>query len=166
MRKKISIISRDSSASRRQWAFTLIEVLLIVVIIGVLAAIVIPRVTKKGLYNKYLVYTTAHRVAADLRLARRLAVTTGDEHRLKFFKIGGSGDYNEYRVEQKDGHDWVLVGEAKNIPDEIIVSGDKDVRFKANGSANKNRTFNYELETYRYRVTVRKATGRVKLETY
>jgi prepilin-type N-terminal cleavage/methylation domain-containing protein len=147
-------------------AFTVVEVLLVVVVIAILAAVVIPRMTGTGLYSKYLVYTTVHRIAADMRLARRLAVTTGDRHRLRCFQTGGSSDYNEYRIQRRIGGSWVLVGEVKYIPDEIIVSGTQTVIFNADGSANSNCTFRYRIGSVRYRVTVRQTTGRVKLEAY
>ncbi|MFQ5951836.1 MAG: Tfp pilus assembly protein FimT/FimU [Candidatus Omnitrophota bacterium] len=150
---------------RRQKGFTLIEVLLAVVFIAILAAIVIPRLTKTGLYNRYLVYTTAHRIAADMRLARRLAVTTGAVHRVRCSQTGGSSDYNEYVIERQNGS-WASVGETKNIPDDITVSGDQETQFNANGSADGNHTFRYRIGSDRYQITVRQVTGRAKLETY
>lgn len=147
-------------------AFTIIEVLFIVVVMAIIAAVVIPRVGKGGLFDKFNVYTTAHQITADMRLARRLAVTTGDRHRVRCFQTGGSSDYNEYRIQRQNGGSWVLVGEAKDIPDEITVSGDEEVEFNTDGSADSNYTFNYEIGSYRYSVTVRQATGRVKLEAY
>ena len=147
-------------------AFTLIEVLLVIIVVAILAAIVIPGIARTGLYSKYFVYTTAHRITADMRLARRLAVTKGNRHQVAFFQTGGSSDYNEYRIQRWTGITWVLVGEAKDIPDEIDVSGNQQVEFDTNGSADGNRTFRYRVGSARYQVTVRQTTGRVKLETF
>ena len=148
---------------RKTKAFTLIEVLLIVVILGILAAIVIPRITNIGLYDKYLVYTTAHKIVADIRLARRFAVTTGSNHRVKFYKVNGSSDYNQYKLE-KNGGSWTVVGEAKDIPDEIAVTQDGEVEFEPAGIATDNQEFKYEIGDYKYKIKVKKETGRVKLE--
>ena len=148
---------------RKTKAFTQVEALLIVVIIAILAAIVIPRMAKTGLYSKYLVYTTAHRITADMRLARRLAVTTGDNHRVKFYKVNGSSDYNQYKLE-KNGGSWTVVGEAKDIPDEIAVTQDGEVEFEPAGIATDNQEFKYEIGDYKYMIKVKKETGRVKLE--
>jgi Tfp pilus assembly protein FimT len=147
-------------------AFTTIEVLLVIVVVAILSAIVIPGIARTGLYNKYLVYTTAHRITADIRLARRLAVTETERHRVMFSQAGGSSDYNEYRIERWTGITWVLVGETKDIPDEIDVSGDGQVVFNTNGSADGNHTFRYRIDSARYQVTTRQTTGHVKLETY
>ena len=150
----------------RQKGFTLIEVLLGVVVIAILAAIVVPRITKTDLYNRYLVYTTAHRIAADMRLTRRLAVTTGDVHRLRCSASGGSGDYNEYVIQKQNGGSWTTVGEIKTIPDDIIVSGDQEAQFNSNGSADSNHTFRYRIDSDRYQIVVKQVTGRTKLESY
>jgi type II secretion system protein H len=151
---------------RRQKGFTLVEVLLVIVIMAILAATAIPRISKTGLYNRYLVYTTAHRIAADMRLARRLAVTTGDVHRLRCSASGGSGDYNEYVIQKQNGGSWATVGETKEIPDDITVSGAQEAQFNPNGSADSNHTFRYNISGDRYQVIVNGVTGRVKLETW
>ncbi len=145
--------------------FTLMEILIVVVVMGILAAIVIQRLTKADLYNKYLVYTTAHRIAGDLRLARRLAVTTTDKHRVNFSKVDGSGDYNQYILERKNGS-WVQVGETKSIPDDVVVSGDGDIEFDSDGTADDKYTFNYVIGSHKYRIKIKEATGRALLESY
>jgi type II secretion system protein H len=151
---------------KRQKGFTLIEVLLVIVVMAILAVIVIPRISKTGLYNRYIVYVTVHRIAADTRLARRLAVTTGDVHRLRCSAAGGSSDYNEYVIQYQNGGGWTTVGETKDIPDEITVSGDQEVQFNPNGSADGDHTFRYRIDSDRYQVSVNEVTGRVKLETW
>jgi MSHA pilin protein MshC len=135
---------------KRQKGFTLIEILLVIVVVAILAAVAIPRITKTGLYGRYLVYTTAHRIATDMRLARRLAVTTGDVHLFICSSAGGSSDFNEYQIERQSGVSWTQVGEVKNIPDDITVSGDQEVQFNANGSAGGDEAFRYDIDSDRY----------------
>ena len=147
-------------------AFTMIEVLLVLVVVAILAAIVIPGIQRVGLYSEYLVRTTAHRITADMRLARRLAVTERKRHRVTFLQTGESSDYNKYEIQYWDGITWLLVGEAKDIPDEIGVTGNQQVEFNTNGSADGNHTFRYKIDSARYQVTTRQTTGRVKLETF
>lgn len=143
--------------------FTIIEVLFIVVVMAIIAAIVIPRVGRGGLFDKLNVYTTAHQITADMRLARRLAVTTGSNHRVKFYKVNGSSDYNQYKLE-KNGGGWTVVGETKDIPDEIVVTIDGEVEFEPAGTATDKQEFRYKIGNYQYKITVKKETGRVKLE--
>ena len=144
--------------------FSFIEILLILTVLGIIAAVALPRITESGVFDKYLIYTTAHNIAADMRLARRSAVTTGDSYRVGFGSSGGSDDYNEYGIQRYEDGAWTLVGEIKYIPDIIRVSGDVVVRFEPDGTANGNQRFIYRCGDYRYRITVRAVTGRVKLE--
>ncbi len=146
--------------------YTLVEVLFVLAVLAILAAVVIPRLTKTGLYGKYTVYLTAHKVAADLRLARRLAVTTGDDHKLECSKTGGSSDYNAYALYRQSGSGWDKVSETKSIADEISSSGDGSCTFEPTGAASNSRTFNYEIDVVKYRAVVTRATGHVKLEAY
>lgn len=150
----------------RKTGFTLIETLLVIVIIAILAVVVIPRVTNTSLYNKYLAYTTAHRVAADIRLTRRLAVTKGVNYKLDCDAAGGSSDYNEYGIYEKNNGGWDLTGEMKAIPAEITVSGDEAVTFTPLGVADGDLVFNYVMGSHRYRADVKETTGRVVVETY
>ena len=148
----------------RKSGFTITEVLFAVAVIAIIAAAVIPRMTR-GLFNKYTVYTTAHQVASDARLVRRLAVTTGDRHRLRCYKVDSS-DYNRYKIERKVDGDWGDAGEVKTIHDEIVVTVDGEVEFKANGSATGTVEFKYEIGDDKYKVNIKKATGRVKVQTW
>ncbi|MBU0571086.1 MAG: prepilin-type N-terminal cleavage/methylation domain-containing protein [Candidatus Omnitrophica bacterium] len=143
--------------------FTVIEVLLAVVIMAILAVVLLPRLNKADLYGKYLVYTTAHQVAADARLARRFAVTTGDDHRLRCYEDGG---YDRYKIERNSGGTWQDASAQKTIPEDITVKGNSEVVFEPLGSATHSRTFRYEIGDHKYRVNVEKSTGRVILEAY
>lgn len=134
-----------------------------VVIIAILAAIVIPRVGRGGLYDKFKLYTTAHQIGADLRMARRLAVTTGASHRVQFF-TNASADYNEYRIQTGVG--WSNITQNRLIADDIAVTGDGAVTFSSTGTADTDHNFNYTLSSYHWGISVKSATGRVKMQEY
>ena len=154
--------------------FTAIEFLFVITIIGILAAVVIPRVGRGGFYDKLRTYTTAHKIAGDMRLARRLAITTGDLTAVAFYREGGSSDLNRYVMLRMVGSAWEQVGIAKSIPDEIIVSGRENILFINNGSSiiypdvptAYSFNYNYRIGTYRYRVNVHRVTGRARLYSY
>ena len=84
-----------------------------------------------------------------MRLARRLAITTRDNHRLRCSKAGGSGDYNQYEIQVWNGSGWDTVGEAKEIHDDIIVTGDQEAIFYPVATADGNHTFRYKIESNR-----------------
>ena len=148
-------------AMKQLAGFTLIEMIFIVVVVAILAAVVMPRVGRGGLLNKFSVYTSAHQIAADMRYARRLAVTSGTQHRVRFFATGSSSDYNEYTIQQAAS--WANVSVAKAIDDDITVTGDASVTFSNNGAADSDHSFSYELGGHTYSIDVNGATGRTKL---
>jgi len=144
-------------------SLTFIELALIMVIIGIIAAVVIPRVGRSGLFEKYEVYTAAHQVASDLRLTQRLAVTSLAQHRLLFFN-----NYTNYVI-QRFGVNatWNATSVVKNISSGITVNvgvNDTNATFNYDGSSDADHFFNYSLAGFNYNVSVKMATGRVKVQ--
>lgn len=73
-------MSLSSHADRRP-AFTLIEVMIVVVLLSVAAAVFVPQFQPSG---ESQLYSAAHVVAADLQYCRNLAVTNASTYRLAF----------------------------------------------------------------------------------
>lgn len=67
---------------RSRGAFSLVEVVLVVVIVGILAAIAVPRLADSNAL--YRVETAAKRVEADIHLAQDLARSLSSQHNLVF----------------------------------------------------------------------------------
>jgi len=74
---------------RNKSGFTLIELLIIVVLMGIMAAIAIPRFSS----NQRAAYTTAQKIVSDLRYTRSLAISSGYSYYLQFTKVNGSWQY-------------------------------------------------------------------------
>jgi prepilin-type N-terminal cleavage/methylation domain-containing protein len=76
-----------SRCPRRSAAFTLLELLLVVAIVGFLAAIVLPS-SQPAIYDQ--LRSTAQIVATDLSYARSLAVANNDNYRIAFDLTGNT----------------------------------------------------------------------------
>lgn len=101
---------------RNKSGYTLIELVLIIVIIGIMAAIAIPRFTNV----KKLSYVTARELVSDLRDTRSLAINKGVVHYLEFFESN-----TKYRI--IDTSDGSQVGDDQLIPDEVICTPDDTI---------------------------------------
>lgn len=129
-----SKIHNSQFAIRNHSAYTLVEVVFVVVIIAIIAAIVIPR-SRGSLHTRYLVYTTTRHMAADLRLARRLAIAHGSTNSSGYsFRMIGSVPYTGWRV--RDESDASTVGIDKTVPSGVSVSGTQSaITFSTIGEA-------------------------------
>jgi len=152
--------------------FSLIEVLFVVVILGILVACAIARFSRGSLFDRLNVYTIAHQIAADTRLARRLAITTGKQHRIRFVDTGGvSLDLDIYYIEVNNSGTWIALGGfPKKIPAGVSVrssqSADYDAVFNIDGSSDETQYFNCIAGNYQYRIHILQATGRVSFYSY
>jgi len=71
-----------TAESRRRDGFTLIEVVIVVLILGIMAAMAAPRFVRSLMYHR--AETAAKRVRADLELARQHAMTTSAGQTVSF----------------------------------------------------------------------------------
>ncbi len=140
--------------------FTLIELILVIAIIGILAAIVLPRYGR-GVLTELDLYSTTHRICADLRLTRRLAITKGsgtDGYYLQF-----SGGLTSYGIYDEATSTLVDPPGIQTIPDEITCSGDSTFTFKPLGNAQDNYSLSLSSGEYQYNLQVTASTGRVSM---
>lgn len=106
--------------------FTIIELIMIITIIGILSAMSIPRI---GSFGKNKAYIAARRIVADMRYARRLAITKAQDYTVEFSPSGGP--YTEYNILQGA----VQVGETRQIPAGVTCNGTEQFTFERLGNA-------------------------------
>ncbi len=136
--------------------FTIIEFLAIIAIIGILAVMAIPRL---GTLGKGVAQTTARRLVADMRYARRLAIAGAKDHIVRFYPAGGP--YDEYRFFRKEGAIETQVGESRQISGKVVCTGTEELTFYPLGHTSSSGMISLSAEGDQYDVNVIAATGRV-----
>lgn len=101
---------------RSKSGYTLIELILIIVILGIMTAIAIPRISN----TKKLSYITARELVSDLRNTRSLSINKGVIHRLEFFESN-----TKYRI--INDSDGSQEGDDQLIPDGVTCTPDDTV---------------------------------------
>jgi len=142
-------------------AFTLIEAILTVAVIGILAAVILPRFIKQDFIHGPVLRSVTSGIAADIRYARRLAVTHSGHYLIKF-------DFNlkEYRIYKDNISPENQVGEIKKVSADVSLAGTEQFDFYSLGNAIFNGTgLNiFTDETHQYRITVEPPSGAVFVE--
>jgi prepilin-type N-terminal cleavage/methylation domain-containing protein len=142
-------------------AFTLIEAILTVAVIGILAAVILPRFIKGGFIQGPLSRSAVSVISADIRYTRRLAVTHAGHFLIRF-------DFNakEYRIYKDSISPANQVGETKKVHPDILLSGTEQFDFYSLGNAIFSGTgLNISTdETHQYRLAVEPPSGAVFVE--
>lgn len=143
-------------------AFTLIEVILVITIVAILAAITLPRLGGRDFFMRLTLRTTAHQVASDIRYTRRLAITDAEKYIIKFWPA--RHEYGIYREAVDYPDNANLTGEIKEIPLEISMyfSNKKKFTFERLGNAAVSGILNLKTganEEYQYDIIVEPVTG-------
>ena len=108
----------NSQANRR--AFSLVELMLIVVIIGVFAAIAIPRLDY-AIVRRYKAEATAKKIITSLRLTRSLAISDAATNSKGFdLNMTGNSPYTGYEIENADTKVTVA---SHTIDSDVSVTG-------------------------------------------
>ncbi|MFH1776089.1 MAG: GspH/FimT family pseudopilin [Candidatus Omnitrophota bacterium] len=143
----------------RQKANTLLEILVVIVFIGILAAVSIPRLSL-SFVTKMKLRTAGQRLVADLRYTRRLAVTNNEDYRLsvdasaKEYSLYDSGD-TQYST-------------TRTVDSAITINADKDFIFGPLGNADSSSDTSVSLSagSTQYDISVTVATGRVSMSEH
>lgn len=138
--------------------FTLVEMIITVLLVGVLAAAVMPRLGGMGVLDQLKTRARAHEIAVDMGHARRLAITNSQDYEIKFNTGLGTYDITTGTPPQSIGVDF-----PKTIPSNISISGTKKFEFQKLGNAKAGGTLIVTCGTHIYNVTVDAVTGSVKM---
>ncbi len=148
---------------RAQRAFTLVELLVVVMILGVLTAIAVPRLSL-GALHRGKVDVVAAKIATDLRLARQLAISNAATN-TRGFKLDmiGHTPYGAYAVVNRQTRETV----ASHIIDPSVACRGAS-KFEFGPLGNLDDHFYSELtvsaDGKTVAISVVPATGMVKCE--
>jgi prepilin-type N-terminal cleavage/methylation domain-containing protein len=163
-------VTASRTTRRYSAAFTLIEVLIVVAIIGLAGAIVVPAIGKMGSLQ---IQAASRIVIADLIYAQNEAVAHQAVRKLVFDDATGSykltdADGNTLSATWKNGNANNFVVSFKNDDrftgvdlSTVDFGGAKEIEFDALGTPSSGGTVDLVSGSTRYRVSVAAFTGRI-----
>ncbi len=173
-------MSRSTRSVRSRLAYTLIEVLVVVTIIGIASAIVVPHMLRSGTLG---VQAAARIIVADLMFAQNEAIAAQAARRV-YFDVAN----NQYRIAAYDVGtgtwetihvNWMSGGGGNYVIDfdadtrfqgvELVstsfdLGGDPALEFDDLGAPSQGGNVVVRFENTRYRISVAAFTGRVTVE--
>ncbi len=136
--------------------FTIVEVL---AVLGLLAILLLAALPQLFMPDQVSVETTARQVAADLGLARRLAIARRGSYIVIFTPAGGP--YTSYTLVFQDG--TAEPGFPKDLPAQITVTGTNQVAFQPSGAATNAALLTFTSGSVTAQVDVVGTTGRTRV---
>lgn len=141
-------------------AFTLVEAILTIAIMGILAMVVLPHFVKEGFIGKLTLRSATSQIASDIRYTRQLAVTNSGHYLIQF-----NFSQKEYKIYKDSALPVNQVGETKKIPPEASCSGTSQFDFYSLGNCLFNGTGLLISEgTNQNRISVEIPTGAAIIE--
>jgi Tfp pilus assembly protein FimT len=147
--------------ARQKGAFTLVELILIVLFVGILAFIVVPRMNLSAI-SKQKADTTARKIITDLRRTRRLAISDAANNTAGFaLKMTGSSPYTGYEIENLDTAETV---DSYTIDSAITCTGGSEFNFGPLGNllTGSDTQLSVSASGKTFTIDITSATGMVK----
>jgi len=147
--------------ARQKRAFTLIEVILVVLFLGIMAAIAIPRLSLSTL-SKQKADCLAQKVVTDLRRTRRLAISTAADNNAGFrMNMTGSSPYTGYEIVDANSAETV---DSQTIDPSVSCTGGNEFRFGPQGNLLSGSATQLVISAggKTFTIDVTSATGMVK----
>ena len=147
--------------ARQKRAFTLIEVILVVLFLGIMAAIAIPRLSLSTL-SKQKADCLAQKVVTDLRRTRRLAISDAAGNTAGFrMNMTGSSPYTGYDIVDANSAETV---DSQTIDSSVSCTGGNEFRFGPQGNLLSGSATQLVISAggKTFTIDVTSATGMVK----
>jgi len=147
--------------ARQKRAFTLIEVILVVLFLGIMAAIAIPRLSLSTL-SKQKADCLAQKVVTDLRRTRRLAISDAADNTAGFrMNMTGSSPYTGYDIVDANSAETV---DSQTIDSSVSCTGGNEFRFGPQGNLLSGSATQLVISAggKTFTIDVTSATGMVK----
>lgn len=143
--------------STRQHGFTLVELILVLVVIGVLAAVVGPRFFDRAVFDER---AAAEELRSGLRYAQKLAIASVCKVRLACFTDPDDGKYKYQLSRSCDGNAYQNVGK----PEELAKKSDPEGFRIVFGSLGQPEFFdgNSSVSFDSQRISIEAETGYVR----
>lgn len=147
--------------TKKNNAHTLVELIIIVVMLGALALIAIPRLQFGAIYRKQA-DTVARKIVTDLRRTRQLAISNAATNPNGFaLNMTGAPPYSDYRI--VDGNGTPIPNGTFSIDSKISCSGGASFQFGPLGNlTGSDSGLTVSANGKIFTISITPATGMIK----